>query len=709
MKTSTASKLIALLVILAIGILSPLQAQTPEGQFQQGLIKEEGEGSLLEAIDIYAKVASNESAGRSLQANALLHIGLCYEKLGRTEAEKTYRNLISQFPDQAETVKVAREKLSALSQTEPTRSAGAGELSIRKVWEGPEALMGEVSPDGKYLSYVYWDTGDLAIYELATGKTTRLTDKGSWEDCQEYAEDSRWSPDGKQIVYSWWNDKMTYELRMIRLDGSEPMVLYSNEETNYMLPCDWSPDGKQILACMYFNENRIQAAGLINVEDGSMRVLRTLEEWPGKMCFTKDGGYIIYDRQQEENSSVRDIYLLPVNGDDEIPLVSNLADDFFLGLAPDGESILFSSDRDGSSSIYVIKMEDGIPAGDPILVKSGMKTGEALGFTPEGSFYYALNEKVSDIYMAELDPESGTIITPLVKMETRFQGNNKEPDYSPDGKNLAYISVTGPTASNIKFIQGAGNVLIIRSIETQQERKIIPEFARMGYPRWSPDGRSILIVDLSDASSMGYYQIDVESGQIEPIISSDEGLRFFGKHEWSPDGGTLFYGRRINNFKTGQIMSRDLESSEEKIIYESNDILHLALSPDGKWLAVISRPVKKNIWAMHLIPSSGGEARELFKFEEDEVISLGLSGAETWSSDGNYILFMLKEENVEDSFWELGRIPAEGGEIEKLGLTVPRSTACLTMHPDGRHIAFSALSRPLSPAVWVMENFLPSD
>ena len=709
MKTASVCKHYVLLVILAIGILSPLQAQNLEAQFQQGLIKEEGEGSLLEAIEIYNEVAKDESAGRFLQAEALLHMGLCYEKLGRTEAQKTFRNLINNFPDQVETVKIAEEKLSMLAQMNAASSETGRGMSIRKVWEGPEALAGETSPDGKYISYVDWETGDLAVYELATEKTRRLTNKGSWAECQEFAEDSRWSPDGKQIVYSWWNEEETYELRIIGIEGSEPRVLYSNKETNYMVPSNWSPDGSQILACMYFQENRIQAVGLINVADGSMRVLKTLEEWPGKMCFTKDGAYIIYDRQQEENSSVRDIYLLPVNGDDEIPLVSNLADDFFLGLAPDGESVLFSSDRDGSSSIYVKKMEEGKPVGDPILVKSGMKADEALGFTPEGSFYYALNQKVSDIYMAELDPESGSIITPLAKMETRFQGNNKEPDYSPDGKNLAYISVTGPTASNIPFIQGAGNVLIIRSIETQQERKIIPEFARMGYPRWSPDGRSILIVDLSDASSMGYYQIDVETSQIKPIISSDEGLRFFGKHEWSPDGGTLFYGRRINNFKTGQIMSRDLESSEEKIIYESDDILHLSLSPDGKWLAVISRPQSINTWAMHVIPSSGGEARELFRFEEDELISISLSGVETWSSDGKYILFMLLEDNVEDSFVELCRIPAEGGEIEKLGITVPSRTFSLSMHPDGRHIAFSALSKPLEPAVWVMENFLPSD
>ena len=36
MKTSTVCKLVAVLVILALGILSPLQAQSPEAQFQQG-------------------------------------------------------------------------------------------------------------------------------------------------------------------------------------------------------------------------------------------------------------------------------------------------------------------------------------------------------------------------------------------------------------------------------------------------------------------------------------------------------------------------------------------------------------------------------------------------------------------------------------------------------------------------------------------------
>ena len=65
MKISNVFKLIFLMAILAIGSLSSLQAQNPEALFQQGLMKEEGEGSLQEAIDIYIKVASDETVERA--------------------------------------------------------------------------------------------------------------------------------------------------------------------------------------------------------------------------------------------------------------------------------------------------------------------------------------------------------------------------------------------------------------------------------------------------------------------------------------------------------------------------------------------------------------------------------------------------------------------------------------------------------------------
>jgi Tol biopolymer transport system component len=705
MKTSNLFKFFALLGILIIACPEPVKAQNPEEQFQMGLIKEEGEGALLEAIEIYDELAEDESAERSLRAKALLHIGLCYEKMGRQEAQKTYRKIISQFPDQTDAVKVASRKLTFLARTESSRQIYERELKIRKVWEGlsVEYLMGEPSPDGKYLSYVDWDTGDLSLLEISTGKKRRLTDKGTWEESYEFAEYSRWSPDGKYLVYVWYNKDNFTDLRIIKPDGSEPRILYSNKKMEWMWVSDWSPDGKQSLASFLYQDSTGQVV-LISVEDGSVDVLKILDDdFPGNMCFLPDGKYIVYDPPQKEKSTDNDIYMMSTDGSKQIPLVKHPSNDILLGIAPDGGSILFSSNRDGTLSFYILKVTNGKPYGDPVLVKSGMGPVEPLGFTPAGSFYYTISRQWNDVYIAELDPKTGEILSPSTKLSTRLEGLNKEPDYSPDGKYLAYTRAQNPSASMTNSDFG-GAVLIIRSLETDEEREIITGLDRMGFPRWSPDGQSILVVVRNNKDQKGYYRINVQTGSTETVISPEENKDFFGRHEWSPDGRSIFYGLYNGVKETSQILVRELHSGIEKVLYQSKGRLHLSLSLDGQWLAIITRSPSPSL---SVIPVAGGEVSELFRFGRKENISLGVAGACTWTIDGQYILFTLRDGNVDDPEWELCRINAGGGEIEKLGLTMKYPFWHLSVHPDGQHISYSSKSKHILPALWVMENFLP--
>jgi len=706
MKTASVIKLFALLGILVIANPEPVPAQKPEEQFQKGLIKEEGEGALLEAIDIYKEVAEDESAERSLQAKALLHVGLCYEKLGRQEAEKTYRKIIKKFPDQTETVRVASEKLTLLVRTESSRQIEERELIIRKVWEGSsvEYLMGEPSPDGKYLSYVDWETGDLAILEIATGKKRRLTDKGPWEESYEFAEYSRWSPDGRHIVYDWYNKNDFIDLRIIGLDDSEPRILYSNEEMEWMWVSDWSPDGKQILASFLYQDSTVQVV-LISVEDGSVDVLKFLDDdFPENMCFLPDGQYIVYDPPQKEKSTDHDIYMMSTDGSKQVPLVKHPSNDILLGIAPDGGSILFSSNRDGMLSFYILKVTNGKPHGDPVLVKSGMGPVHPLGFTPEGSFYYTISRQWNDVYIAELDPKTGEILSPSTKLSTRLEGLNKEPDYSSDGKHLAYVRAQNPSASMTNSDFG-GEVLVIRSLDTGEERKIITGLDRIGFPRWSPDGQSILVVVRNKNNQKGYYRINVQTGSTETIISPAENKDLFGRHEWSPDGRSIFYGLYNGTSDTSQIIVRELKSGNKKVLYQAEGRLHLSLSSDGQWLAIINRSHSPSLRVM---PVAGGEVRELFRSGREDNFSLGVAGSCTWTIDGQYILFALRDDNIDDPEWELCRINSGGGEIEKLGLTTKyQGFWNLNVHPDRRHISFSSKSQHILPALWVMENFLP--
>ena len=80
------------------------------------------------------------------------------------------------------------------------------------------------------------------------------------------------------------------------------------------------------------------------------------------------------------------------------------------------------------------------------------------------------------------------------------------------------------------------------------------------------------------------------------------------------------------------------------------------------------------------------------------------------AADGRYISFMKGVEGdakarYEGRRWQLWRVPAEGGEPQRLGLTVGRQIGGLRPLPDGRRLATTDFKANLE--IWVMENFLP--
>jgi len=674
---------------------------------QSGLYQEQVKGDLDAAIKVYERIIINFPKDRPVAAKAQLHIGLCYEKLGLKEAQRAYQKVVDTYPEQAEAVKLANEKLSLLLRAEAVIRKEDKEFNIRQVWAGTDVdFYGAPSPDGRYLSYVDWETSDLnhndlAIYEISTGKKRRLTDNASWYESGEYqfALFSRWSPDGKQIAYQWWSNLI--ELCVIGIDGSKPRILYSSEEKEWARPYDWTPDGRQILACVTKKDGKNKIV-LLSAADGSVRVLKKLDKYygprdsswytPKNMSFSPDGHYIVYDFPQKEDS--HDISLMSTDGSREIPLVEHPADDCVLGWAPDGENILFASDRTGTLGVWLIAVADGKPQGAPELVKSDIGRFHPMGFTRKGSFYYGISKGSDDVYIAELDPETGKIVVPPKKLITRSEGSNIASDYSPDGKYLAYIYKFGFLSLN----RSRCHVLCIRSLETGKER----EFSfNLGYvishscPRWSPDCRSILVAgeDNKDGGH-GIYKIDVQTGDFKPVVRSNA-------CEWSRDGKAIFFLRHNRELKALQILVRDLETGKEKELYRSISDkyipFNISLSPNGQWLALrCIRPT-----SLKVMPTTGGEPRELPEFEKVATVHKPIA----WTADGRYIIFSGKDPGGEGH--PLYRISAESGKIDRLGLKISRYHS-LSVHPDGKHIAFSCWGpTPKFGEVWVMENFLP--
>jgi Tol biopolymer transport system component len=656
------------------------------------------EGQLEEAILIYKRIAQEYANNRAVAAKALLQMGQCYEKLGNTEARKAYERVLRDYSDQNEAAAQARTRLAALTGNGTLRGS---EMVTRRVWAGPDVdVGGTLSPDGRYLSCVDWTTGDLALRDLATGKMRRLTNEGSSTELTEL-RGSVISPDGKEVVYNWFNKDGSPDLRIVRLDGSAPRILYS-EKGVLATAGDWSPDGKYILTSIYRPPSSFQIA-LVSVLDGSMRVLKTLDWFPTNGKFSPDGRYIAYDLAQQQDSGNRDIFLLAADGSREIRVVEHPADDQLLGWTPDGNHILFASDRSGSMSAWAIRVVDGKPQGSPELVKPNIGQVLPIGFTRSGSFYYGLVIGTIDIYTAEFDPATGKVLTQPKNAAQRFVGSNSSPAWSPDGQYLAYISHNRHWLASQR-----PEVISIRSLKTGEVRDLPPKLTFLWGPlRWSPDGRSILASGKDRKVQHGLFRVDAQTGEVTPIVRW-RAYSDVSNPAWFPDGKRLLYNEshRESGTTIETILIRDLETGRETELFRpapGSRIDDVALSPDGQQVALTLLEKETRSSVLKVLPVAGGEASELVRAKDPETI---VGDSLSWSSDSRYIVFGRGRASSNAQKTELFAISPHGGEPHALELAMD-FVRSVSFHPDGHHVAFAASAGKDKIEVWVMENFLP--
>jgi Tol biopolymer transport system component len=666
--------------------------QSGEDLFQKALRLERNEGKLIEAIELYNKVVAAEKDTK-VAAQAQLRIGLCYEKLGQEsvkQAQEAFQKVLDNFPGQMSVVKVAKEKLSILLSAKKAARKGAEEFSIRKVMS--LSILGGVSPDGRLLSYVDWDTGngELGVMDTATGKKRCLTQKDSEDDPWHFVSRSIFSPDGKKLAFTRWKADDTTDFRIINADGSGQRVLLEDEEICSFMPNDWTPDGKYILGALQKKDKKNKIA-YVSAVDGSLRIIKEFDKSaPGKLILSSDGRWIAYDFPQDEKSRKRNIFLLSEDGNREIPLLKHTADDRLLGWAPGGDWILFSSDRSGSWDAWVIPVSDGKTKGDPTLVKQdfGQMRGiglQPMGFTQNGSFYFGDLVWLENIYLAEVDTEKTEVLKPPKKMAQRFEGSNCDPVWSSDGKSLAYLSR--------RERQGLeSSAICIMNMDSGEEIELLPKLRNLGGLRWLPDGKSFIVLGTDENDQTGLFRLEARTGEIDLVVTGDSGYHAM---RCSPDGKKVFYEADLWKEKIFRIIRYDIDTQQKKVVYKSDwQIFRMDLSPDGKQLVFYEGKDD----ALKIISVDGGQPRVLLKLEDGGINSVA------WSADGKDIFFSKTIEGSKVGKCELWRIPSEGGEPVKFDFAED-GLIDLNIHPGGSLIAFTLWQA--DEEVWVMENFLP--
>jgi Tol biopolymer transport system component len=672
------SKLIAT-VFAAVFVLAAAN-RTLESRMQQAIDLMETKGDIAGAMRLFEEVA--KGADRGLAARSLLYLGDCRAKLGQQDARRHYERIVREYSEQREIAAEARTRMGA--------GAAHPAMSARRVWSGPKVdVLGTVSPDGRYLSFVDWETGDLAMRDLVLGQNRRLTNKGSWNENDEFAEESAISRDGKQIAYSWFNKEFRYEIRLANVNGEpDHSRLFDNEEIDWVAPHDWSPDGKWIAVQITRKDNTGQI-GVISTANGALRVLKSVD-WrgPTKMYFSSDGHYLAYDLPPHETSDQRDIFLLALDGSREIKAVEHPANDVLLGWCPNGGCLLFGSDRSGSYGLWAVKVAEGKTQGPPEFLKPDIGQPWSMGITRSGAMVYSVNSSVRDLQLAKMDLQTGKLTsTPMRPVQT-YVGSNGFPGFSPDGKYLSYVSRRDQASRVI--------VLGVKSLITGETREHRLPLSGFYVPRWAADSRSVVAQGRDRKGRLGIYGVNIESGETSPLVLSEPG-GYVNSVGFSSDNRKLYYRRQDPSTREDVVLERDLDSGRDREVTRGRHLFTGFVSPDGRYLSYRAPDREEKASVLWVIPVAGGAAREVLRVKEPEFVNPG-----PFLGDSVLVRKVLDSGNQAAEFW---LAPLHGGQARKLDLEVTNARN-LQIHPDGRQVVFEAGEN--RGEVWVLENFLPA-
>jgi Tol biopolymer transport system component len=686
-------------VVLATGSLVARQAPTGNGDvevmLEAAMHTEQVEGRLKDAIERYRVIATRAAAmtpaRKDVAATALLQMARSQEKLGQPEARATYQRIVREYPDQPTAVAAARARVGRTQ----------AEITPRRVLDGAYASIFDVSADGRWTvgpQRVGFSGYDIVRRDAITGQSTVLV-PASPAGSSFHA---RLSDDGTRLAYQWSSgEPAVYSLRIAQaVPGATPLIIPS---ASPIIPLDWSPDGSAVLTISRrYDGQQLQGAdlGWVTTGDQVARTLKTFAPWQmaiNDARISPDGKSVAFTARPTAGSTDRYLYLLDVATGAETALVTTAGSRLDPTWMPDGRTLLFVSEGGDRRSLMAVRIDGGRSAGEPWTVHADLG-GSVVGVTKAGTLYYSRSTGGGNYeYILPRNPSPND--RPL-----HFEGLSGT--FSPDGQSLAFIR---------------NRVLIVRGIETGQERSFRRDGLTVVSPRWLHDNTGVIVTVDDEAGGRSvrtFYLVDIRSGEFRRLFERDNNGRFRTEAgALAHDNRTLYLGARTApSAPVTAIVGVDIMTGEERTIVTIEGGLPqsqpgIALSPEGKTLAVYG-------WTR---PS-----------EEARIFTVGVDGtgyrnivpsvrtgspADTvrWTPDGRSLVFVAHDANRN---WRVMRVPADGGPIEFDGLSFDTLSPLLTnlklfpgnfnnidLHPDGTRIVASTLTMS-SQELWTLDNLM---
>ena len=419
---------------------------------------------------------------------------------------------------------------------------------------------------------VFSYAGDLYTAPIAGGEARRLTSHVGYEIFP------RFSPDGKTIAFTGEYDG-NREVYIIPADGGEPRRLtYTatnarDDVGDRMGPNNivmtWTPNGEGVVYRNRISDGFDGRLWTAPLSDGMPQALPLPE---GGFCsYAPDGKRMAYNRVFREfrnwkyyrGGMADDIWLY----DPDAKKVENLTNNVAQDICPMwiGDDIYFISDRDRTMNLFVYhtatRQTEKITDYTDYDIKFPSTDGKQIVYEHAG-------------YLYRFDPQTGKNEQIRITLNAENIYARTEQKHVADYVTAARLSADGKRLA----VTARGEVFDVPSTKGVTRNISRTPGANEREADWSPDGRYIAYISDRTGETEIYLQ-PAEGG--EPIQLTTGNDTYIRSLSWSPDSKTVLYTDRKN-----RIVTVDVASKTKNIVMQNpeQEFYSVNFSPDSRWI-----------------------------------------------------------------------------------------------------------------------------